>query len=384
MLKYCAAISLCACACLAGDYITGQGARLVIGQTTFTSQNFGNSNTVFGSIGGLAYGGGMLFATDANRLGLLPVNNRVLIFPTASFPQPTDELFDTTRCPVCLGQATVVLGQPDVQSDNPARTQSGMNLPIGVGTDGNVVAVADTANNRVLLWLSMPQTVGQPADVVLGQPDFTTLTEPLVVSASSLRAPQSCWIQNGRLYVADTQDNRIMIWNSIPTKNNQPADLVLGQANFTTVPQFDQTKLSGLASPTTMLTPTSVSSDGTHLFVTDLGFSRVLIWNSIPAQINQPADVEIGQKDMLSAIPNDNSDLCASNGTDSNGNPTYPTICGATLSFPRFTIADNFGRLYIADGGNDRVLVYNTIPTLNGARADIILGEPDEFSDVVS
>ena len=41
-------------------------------------------------------------------------------------------------------------------------------------------------------------------------------------------------------------------------------------------------------------------------------------------------------------------------------------------------------RLFIADGGNDRVLVYNTIPTTNGAKADIYLGQPDEFTDQVT
>ncbi len=385
MLKYCAFLSLCACAALGGDFLTGQGARLVIGQTTFTSQNYGNSNTVFGSAGGLAAGGGYLFLADANRLGMQPINNRVLMFPLNSFPQPTDELADTTLCPVCLGQATLVIGQTDIQAASPARTSQGMNLPLGVATDGNVVAVADTGNNRVLLWLSIPQYIGQPADVVLGQPDFTTLTEPVVVNASSVRAPQGVWVQNGKLFVADTQNNRILIWNTIPTRNNQPADIVLGQPNFTTVPQFDQTKLPvGVVTPRTMLSPTGVSSDGTHLFVADLGFNRVLIWNSIPTSNFQPADVEIGQRDMVTAVSNDNTNLCQSNGIDSSGNPTYPPICASTLSFPRFVIPDNQGRLYIADGGNDRVLVYEHIPTYNAAAADVVLGEPDEFSDVVT
>lgn len=385
MLKYCAFLSLCACTCLGADYITGMGARLVLGQTTFTSQNFGNSNTVFGGAGGLAAGGGYLFVADANRLGILPTNNRVLMFPLQSFPQPTDVLVDNTLCPACVGQATLVLGQTDIQGDVPGLTSQSMNLPIGACTDGNVVAVADTANNRVLVWLSMPQLIGTPANVVLGQPNFTTLTEPVVTSASSLRAPQGCWIQNGTLYVADTQDNRILIWNTIPTQNNQPANVVLGQPNFTTVPQYDQTQLPpGVVTASSMLSPTSVSSDGTHLFVTDLGFSRVLIWDSLPTSNNQPANVEIGQQDMVTGVANDNTDLCDSNGVDSNGNPTYPSICGSTLSFPRFAIADNYGRLYIADGGNDRVLVYETIPTYNAASADVILGEPDQFSDVVT
>src|SRR5262249_54783476 len=55
----------------------------------------------------------------------------------------------------------------------------------------------------------------------------------------------------------------------------------------------------------------------------------------------------------------------------------------ATLSFPRYALSDG-RRLFIADGGNDRVLVYNTIPTQPGTRADAVLGEPDEFSDIPS
>jgi uncharacterized protein (TIGR03437 family) len=393
MLKYCAVLSLCAVVGLSGDFITSQGARLVIGQTTFTSQNFGSSNTVFGSMGGLGYAPhspgsntGWLFAVDSNRLGLLPINNRVLMFPTESFPQPTDELIDNVRCPVCTGQATIVLGQPSVDNfpPPPNRTQSGMNLPTAVASDGTVVAVADTANNRVLLWLSIPQNIGQNADVVLGQPDFVTLTQPIVVSASSLRAPQGVWLQGGKLFVADTQNNRVLIWNSIPTKNNQAADIVLGQPSFTTVVQIDQTKIPPGASTTSLLSPTGVSTDGTHLFVADLGYSRVLIWNSIPTRNTQPADVEIGQKDMVTSILDDSPELCASNGVDSSGNPLYPSICAKTMSLPRSVISDGNGRLFVADTGNDRVLVYNTIPTTNAAPADVILGEPDEFSDVIT
>ena len=41
-------------------------------------------------------------------------------------------------------------------------------------------------------------------------------------------------------------------------------------------------------------------------------------------------------------------------------------------------------RLFIADGGNDRVLVFNHIPTQNGAEADIVLGQPDEYASVVT
>src|SRR5580658_3491412 len=115
MLKYCAVLSLCAGVGLSADYITGQGARLVIGQTTFTSQNFGVSNTVFGSAGGLAFANNTLFIADANRLGLLPINNRVLMIGNVSgaFPSPFAQIPNFSgRCPVCVGQATMILGQP--------------------------------------------------------------------------------------------------------------------------------------------------------------------------------------------------------------------------------------------------------------------------------
>ena len=385
MLKYCAVLSLCAGVGLAADYITGQGARLVIGQTTFTSQVFGTSSTLLGSVGGLAFANDTLFVADANRLGMQPINNRVLMFGPMSqmLPQPTASIpLYAGRCPVCVGQASMVLGQPDFTTSTPTRTQTGMSLPLGVASDGQVLVVADTANNRVLLWKAIPTAPGQPADIVLGQPDFTTQS-PVVVSANSFRAPQGVWVQNGKIFVADTQNNRVLIWNSIPTKNNQAADLVLGSPNFTTIPNQDLTKAQLTAAANTLLTPTSVTSDGTHLIVTDLGFARVLIWNSIPTQNQQAADVEVGQKDFSTAIPNDTSTLCASNGVDSNNNPTYPNLCAYTLSFPRFALSDGT-RLYIADGGNDRVLVYNTIPTQNAARADVILGEPDEFSDVIT
>jgi len=363
---------------------------LVIGQTTFTSQNSGASNNILGSISGLAYAndstGGTLFVADSNRIGLLPINNRVLMFSNIAqtLPQLTAALpLYQARCEVCLTPvAANVLGQSSFGTVTAATAANGLSLPLAVAYDGVHVAVADTANNRVLIWNELPTSVGQPADVVLGQPNFTTV-EPVAPTSSSLRAPQGVWFQGQQLFVADTQNNRVLIWNSIPTQNNQPASIVLGQPNFTTVPQFDQTKQSLNSSATTLLSPTSVTSDGRHLFVADEGYSRVLIWNSIPTTNTQPADVEIGQQDMETAFGDDTSDLCASNGSDMNGNPTYPNLCAATLSFPRFALSDGT-RLFVADAGNDRVLIYNTIPTQNAARADIVLGEPDEFSDVVT
>jgi hypothetical protein len=176
--------------------------------------------------------------------------------------------------------------------------------------------------------------------------------------------------------------------------------VVVGFPNFTTYSATAVANQSTSATASNMQDPVSVTSDGTHVFVADLGYNRVLIWNSIPTSNGVPADVEIGQPDMVSSIPDNaysgspattagSTDvevpvLCpVSSGKDANNAPTYPGSCNATLSFPRFALSDGT-RLYIADGGNDRVLEYEHVPTQNAVSADIILGEQGGTIDQAS
>jgi uncharacterized protein (TIGR03437 family) len=397
-MKYSALLYLSVLACIpawTADYSTQQAARMTIGQATFTDQYPGASDRLLGAAGGVAYANDMLFVADSTRVGgATPQNNRVMIYRNISSKFPSADAnipVNTSRCPVCTAQpdfpsaADVVLGQPNFTASDPAATQTGMRTPTAVASDGNILVVADTDNNRILIWKSIPAAIGTPADIVLGQKDFTTIQQPIVVTASSFRGPQGVWVQGGKLYVADTQNHRVLVWNSIPSQNNQPADIVLGEPNFTTAPEPDLTKFTTSAHANTMVNPVSVTSDGTHLFVTDLGYHRVLIWNSIPTQNQQPADVVVGEPDMDTTLEggNDVHRLCLPTGTDSNNNPTYPDRCQRTLSFPRFALSDG-ERLYIADGGNDRVLIYDTVPTTNGAAADIVLGQPDFISDIIT
>ena len=394
-------------------FSTGQAARLVIGQTNFTTENYGTTNTLLGSPSGIAYSNGTLWVADANRLGATPDNNRVLRFSDiGSYPSATqDPTILGSTCGVCRGQADLVLGQPDFLSSNNALTPTGVRNPTGIATDGKVLAVADTDNNRVLIWLSLPKSNGQPADVVIGQPNLTSNGTSVPPTAKSLRGPSGLWIAGGKLYVADTQDNRVLIYNQIPTTNNVAADVVVGQQNFTAFVQPDLTQNNTITAANNMQDPVSVTTDGTRMYVADLGQSRVLIFNKIPTTNGASADVAVGQPNLVSSVDNnsytitnstldtDNNPegetgvLCQNNAAfaanqgqtgdmavDSDGYGYFPVRCAATLSFPRFAISDGT-RLFIADGGNDRVLVFNTIPTVSGTPADTILGEPDEFTD---
>lgn len=386
-MKSFAVLVLAAAIAPAADFYTGQAARLVIGQKTFTSQDSGATDQLLGAVGGIAYANDTLFVTDANRLGASPINHRVLVFRslTQQLPQLRGEIApDIARCPVCTGRADVILGQPSFEAKPElSLSDKGLRTPLAVATDGRVLAVADTDNNRVLLWRGIPAVNGQPADIAVGQADLKSNAIVRPPTAASLAGPQGVWIQDGRLMVADTSNDRVLIWNSIPTSNGQKADVVLGQSDFTIVPPQNLAQKPFEPKATTLLSPTSVTSDGRRVYVSDLGHNRVLIWNSIPNRNQQPADVVIGQADMTAGMANNVKGLCQPAGKDDKGADTYWGRCKATLSFPRFALSDG-RRLFIADGGNDRVLVFNQVPTDSGASADIILGQIADTINQVS
>lgn len=365
------------------SWVNYQAARLVIGQTSFTRQNPTSSRTAIGGVGGVAVDGQNLFIADGNRVGSFPVNNRVLIYKNLSsfLPEPHEALPQDSACPACVGLPDTVLGQTNFETFT-AAAGAGMQNAAAVACDGFHLVVADTDNNRVLIWRGLPATNGQQADVVVGQPDFATRLPN--TSRAGLRGPQGVWLDGGRLFIADTQNSRVLIYNSIPPSNGANADIVLGQKDFDTRPSPDLTQSNIMTTSSSMLDPVSVTVKDGRMFVTDLGFNRVLIFRTVPASNAAPADVVIGQLNMEGNTPNNSSELCDPTGEkDEEGKDIYPQRCDATLSFPRFALSDG-ARLYVADGGNDRILIFNQIPTVNGAPADVVLGQPDFESLVES
>ena len=371
-------------------FFTGQAARLLIGQPVWSAQSEGISERLLGTLSAVSYANGSLYVADANRLGGTPDNNRILIYGNIASVMPglRDELpvNDAVRCPVCLGIGTVVLGQPDFATANTYLTpQSPANNtlrdPTGLHCNGQMLAVADTDYNRVLIWKTPPVAINQPADLVIGQPDFATASPG--IAANKLRGPMGVWLDaNNGLWVADAGNDRVLYFG-VPNSNGQSAVLVLGQNNFNTDIQPALVGGTQVINSSSLLTPASVTTDGQRLYVADLGHNRVLIWNSIPTKNNQASDIVLGQKDFVTATANDAPNLCASNGTDSNGNPTYPYLCNRTMSFPRYALSDGT-LLYVSDSGNDRVLVYNQIPTASSVPADEILGQQSDVFNTSS
>ncbi len=114
-----------------------------------------------------------------------------------------------------------------------------------------------------------------------------------------------------------------------------------------------------------------------HVYVADTINNRVLGWNDVSSFTSaQPANIVFGQPDLFSYKCNNGvaaGDL-AGLGADS--------LCG-----PARMAVDRAGNLYVADAGNNRVLVYNTPfnaasgePGAGDASADFVYGQGGSFT----
>lgn len=126
----------------------------------------------------------------------------------------------------------------------------------------------------------------------------------------------------------------------------------------------DQTgrNAGGEVSASTLLYPSGLWSDGTRLIVADAWNHRVLIWHTWPCHDGQPADTVLGQPDSYSNQPN------------YKGIRHKPEAW--TLHWP-YGLHSNGRHLWVADTGNRRVLFFERIPEENGTPADDVIGQPD-------
>ncbi len=244
--------------------------------------------------------------------------------------------------------AKFVLGQTNFSNENFGTSSTLFGYPGRVATAGIQLFMVDFDNSRVLIWNKLPTKTNTPADVVVGQPNFTS--SAAATTQSGLDRPENgLFVADGKLLVSDRNNNRILIWNSIPTTNGANADVVVGQPDFTS---------SGAATTQTGLhEPEGIWSDGTLLVVADAGNDRVLIWNNIPTSNGAPADVVVGQADFTS-----------------DSIPEPPTA--QSFNFPG-DVASDGTNLFVEDSSNNRILVYSPFPTSNNPAASIVLGQAD-------
>lgn len=138
----------------------------------------------------------------------------------------------------------------------------------GVISDGVRLIAADTQNNRVLIWNALPTVSGQPADIVLGQPTFTSNSTG--TSAAAMSAPRGLLIVDGALFVADSGNDRVLVFDPIPTTSGASATQVLGQES-TGAALLDQPP-----SDRNLNGPVDLALAGNKVFVADEGNRRVV------------------------------------------------------------------------------------------------------------
>ena len=245
--------------------------------------------------------------------------------------------------------ADFVLGKSDFLDTDSTPGPAKMDGPQTLATDGRRMYVIDYSWNRILRYDTQPTTDGASADHVIGQPDFTTTAS--ATSSTRLNHPESMFIAAGKLIVADSGNNRVLIWSEVPNAIDVPADIVLGQPDMVS----GDANRGGPVGAATLYDPTDVWSDGQRLVVTDGGNNRVLIWNTFPTVDGAPADVVLGQPDMTSDAPG---------------------LADDSLDYP-YSLHSNGNQLFVADSDNNRVLVWDSFPSSNGQVPDRVLGQPD-------
>ena len=296
--------------------------------------------------------------------------------------------------------ADVILGKPDFSQIAPNSV-----VPFKVFNPGGVVVdrsvspgrayVWDSGNSRIL-GIDLARCYEGPspcsADIVLGQPslydhaacnrDSSVQNDPSIASAS---AETLCGIPvddlspweghtfvtmaidgRGALYVPDSVNHRVLKYNN-PFLNDSVADAVWGQTDFAgsacnrgdldrpTAETLCFRSLNHLLTAGFLSSGSGVeiNSDGS-LWVADSGNHRVLRFSASSATgaVSKVADLVLGQPDFESAEPGGTLDR---------------------LHAPSAVRIDANGWLYVADTGNDRVLVFKP-PFVSGMEADSEFG----------
>jgi len=361
------AISLCFPTGVALDgadrlYIADQSNQRVLEYNTpLTSAT---ANTVFGQ-------GNSTTSNSCNFSGVVDANG--LCYPSHAAVDSAGDLFVTDtannrvleyKTPLTTNTtADVVLGQPNF-SLNIANEIDGsaFSNPNWVALDTSVspprLYVADTNNNRVLGFNNATTfSNGAAADIVIGQPDFFSgaCNQSVSLSGTTLCIPQGVAVdKHGNLYVADNNNSRVLEYDA-PVTSGKAAHLVFGQPNVTT----GGCNSSGVINTTALCQPTGVAVDiNDNVYIADYNNSRVLKYTT-PLTTDTAADVVLGQAGFTVGSCNRGS-----------------TLTSVSLCTPQGVAVDSSANVYVGDYNNSRVLQY-AAPITNGKAAHLVFGTPN-------
>lgn len=279
----------------------GAGASFVLGQNSFTNNTANDDNQdgvrdanptarTMDRPSGVATDGTRLYIADAS-------NKRILIYntlPTTSFA-PAD---------IVIGQDTMTTTEY-----TPCSLDRPFDFVERVSVGGGKMIVPEPMGHRVLVWNTLPTSSGELPDQVLGQPrsgasciandDDQDGVNDGSPSARTFYYPWDAWTDGKRILIADYNNNRVLLWETFPTTDFAPADVVIGQDAMTT-------RTFG-ADASSISSAFSVGSNGNQIAIPDYYNSRVLVYDEFPITNGASADHVLGQNSFTATTTNDDN-----------------------------------------------------------------------------
>lgn len=339
-------------------------ADAVLGQADMTSAIFNAPDGATTAAGLALSNAAHLAIAPSGRLYLSDCeNHRVLSWPSAGSFSDNEA-------------ADLVIGQPDFASGAPNRggtvSADSFSLPQGLAVDASgALWVADAFNSRVLKFEN-PASSDGVADLVIGQPDFTSNAgnlgqgagPPDIAAQDSILFPGRVSVRGSDVWVVDSGNSRVLHYTA-PTTNKPFADLVLGQYNdFTGRAKNNDGSNQDFGVPTAdnMFNPIGMTIDRRGgIYVADWQNHRLLYFQN-PLNADTTADRVIAQPDFTSGTPN-----VAGPGTG--------------LHLPIDLAFDVDGRLLVADSGNHRILAFDKPAIAEYLQpADAVFGQLGSFT----
>lgn len=300
-------------------------ANLVLGQTNFTSSNFGGATA--GSMGNPQ---GLAVDTATGNLFVLCISqNRILRFNSAHTITTNGSMANAVFGQIHYGTTSAGVSQNQFNFDQAPACGNLLHYDQLTGA----LWVSDNGNARVLRFNNANTlSINAGASAVLGQSTFASTTQ--AVSSTHFTRPDGLTTIGTALFVSDPVNNRILRFDNVYAKTNgAAADAVFGQTSFTS-------SVSGTAA-NLLASPTDLTGNQTQLIVADVGNSRVLVFEN---PLNSTVAAEVLLAPSLTVPGNG---VASSTAAALNYNIEYD---------------GKRGQLFVQDRQNSRILVFQSCP----------------------
>jgi DNA-binding beta-propeller fold protein YncE len=288
---------------------------------------------------------------DPGSTALDTTNHRLYVADTENHRVLVHQLDSSNR--IIDRHPEYVLGQSNFTSNSPGTSATQMRVPVAITYDASTsrLYVADGQNHRVLVFDTTSLSNGMAAWRVLGQTGMTG--GGAGTTQSTLRFPLGVAVDGPgqRLFVGEGDNHRVTVFDVASITNGEAAVNVLGQSGYTTT--NTATTAAGFNGPRGL----AYDSTTSRLYTTEYFNNRVKVYDAASITNNEAAIAVLGQ-------PNDTTGTAGTS--------------ASKMSIPSGVDIDTSGqRLFVADRDNSRVVVFDVATATTGESAVRVFGQPN-------